>query len=126
MKVIFVGIHDKPGNELSYVSHRCRKLIDRIIDQLKFSCVKTNLYDCVGMPKGKLHKLYLAKKWHSVVDVNPVDVVVLLGKEVQEWFHKSDYFETINVAHPASVMGKVAEAKYVEHVVEQIKIEALA
>jgi hypothetical protein len=45
MRVIFVGMHNKPGMEPLDSRTKSGKLIDRIINELPIDCIKTNLYD---------------------------------------------------------------------------------
>jgi hypothetical protein len=51
MKVIFVGVHNKPHLKPLDSSTRSGKTIDGIIEQLPgIKCVKTNLFDVDYMP----------------------------------------------------------------------------
>lgn len=119
MRVIFVGIHQKPYKQPLDSSTKTGKIIDEVIGKLKTNVVvrKTNLYDQDHMPDTIYEKIHLAKEWHDKNQVELFDVVVLLGKEVQEnYLQYGEY--TICVNHPASIY--TGKNKYIQNLAESI------
>lgn len=59
-KIVFIGIHNKPGKSPFCSTTRTGKIVDEIIEKLKeigkFSFEKTNLYPVDYMPEGEERK----------------------------------------------------------------------
>lgn len=120
MKVIFIGVHNKPGLEPLCSSTKSGKLIDRVIAQLICNTLKTNLYDVNYLPVGKDVKETYASDWLYRIVPNRNDIVILLGAEVQKYYRH--YRGKILIfAHPASIWSNAAKERYVKKMVKEIK-----
>lgn len=121
MKVIFVGIHNKEGyTPLSFLT-KSGKLINKIGYVLFKNYIyikKTNLYDVNYFPQD-FEKFNLAQNWIDRIEPNFCDIIVLLGKEVQNNFQNNG-FTIINLSHPASIWSKKNQDKYIENAVSKI------
>jgi hypothetical protein len=125
MKIIFVGLHHKPGKEALCSSTKTGKLIDRIIEEGGFkSWQKTNLYPTEYLPKNEEADWH-AWQWWVRLKPNEADVIVMLGAEVQKGFknsvHPLVWPKILKVAHPASKRSHEAMNAYVSEVVEKIR-----
>ena len=123
MKIIFVGIHNKKGLMPLCSSTKSGKLIDRIIKvfrQAGIQTMKTNLYDACTMPFD-IDKRQHTIEWYCRADPQYDDVIILLGKEVQENFNNIAGFQkTINLQHPASIWSNKNQSKYVSNAIIEI------
>lgn len=117
MKIIFVGVHNKPGMSPLSSKSRSGKLIDKIIELLPgMECVKTNLYDVEHFPtKGEKHLLRI--DFLTRVDYCTHDVVVLLGAIVHRECPLMTVKQTIKIAHPSGQWSHEAQAGYVKNAV---------
>ena len=121
MKIIFVGMHNKPMKMALCSSTKSGKLVNRIIEALKpFKCQKTNLYDVDYLPIRNDEKFDLAMDWHERVRPEFGDVIVLLGAEVHENYNKDLYDNTVKLAHPSSKRSHVEMNEYVMDAVDKI------
>jgi len=116
MKVIFVGIHNKPGFKPLDSSTKSGKLIDGIITSLPDSvvCIKTNFYDRCHLPEPSK---YDNKLWAERVGFNEDDLVIRLGQEVQKRMSGSGC-RSIDLVHPGRIGYK---EKYISESVELIR-----
>jgi hypothetical protein len=124
MRIIFVGLHNKPGKIALCSSTKSGKLIDRIIKNFGTECVKTNLYDVDYFPVDKAEQFNLAMDWWERVNPNEEDVIVLLGNATHKGF-KCPFLPqfrptVIKIAHPASKFSHDAMNEYVNSAVELI------
>jgi hypothetical protein len=125
MKVIFVGVHNKPGKMPLCSSTKSGKLIDRIIEGVKpIECLKTNLYDVEYYPANQ-DKAKYALDWVDRIDVEIDDIIILLGAEVYNDFYKYLYRGIIKAAHPASKRSHAEMDKYVIDTIAKIKVESI-
>ena len=123
MRIIFVGIHNKPFLKPLDSSTKTGKLIDRIIKKLPadFEIVKSNIIDNDGpVPPNQI--LDYANEWYWNIEPQDNDVIVLLGVDVQK-IHKNlrQVGNLIKVAHPAYKKSHIAMNEYVEDVACKIK-----
>ena len=122
MRIIFVGMHNKEGLTPLDSKSKSGKLIDRIINEFpSYDCIKTNLYDDYGMP-AKRDKQNLSLEWWQKLNPLKVDILVLLGKEVQRNMYY--YFSReVHLKHPGARCLRSHESmnEYVEKAVESIK-----
>jgi len=123
MRIIFVGIHNKPMKRPLDSSTKSGILIDRCIRALRpKECVKTNFFDIDYLPKLNddiIHKSYL--EWNNRVDVYSEDVVVLLGAITHKcWENYSPPYKIIKVGHPSSVWSIEKKIWYVNNIVEKV------
>jgi hypothetical protein len=115
-KIIFVGLHNKPGMRPLDVKTKSGKLIDRIVAPLTHRCIPvrlTNLFDVDYMPKDEeMDKLIL--EWVERIELTKNDTVVLLGQTVHDNFPKLPLVKIIKIAHPASKRSHEEMDEYVE------------
>lgn len=120
MRIIFVGIHNKPNLQPLYSSTKTGKLVNRIIDKLpnNFEIKKTNLFNVDYFPNQE-DIIDLAYEWYWENLPTDEDIIVLLGSVT----HKEFRFELKNlvkIAHPASKRSHEEMDKYVLNSVEKI------
>lgn len=97
MKVIFVGIHNKPGMTPLDSQTRSGKVIDRVIAQLPgVECLKSNFIDLDHYPDDAHDVVKYFLQWEKRVDYKKEDLVVALGDKVQ------DFFRQVEVVHMAT------------------------
>lgn len=120
MKVIFVGMHNKPNKQPLDSSTMTGKVIDRIIEKIPATCIKTNLCDIDYFPKDWLVINDEYGKWIEKHKPQSNDVIILLGRWVQDNFF---YKETniIKLTHPAGIFGTKNKDEYVSGAVAKIK-----
>ena len=85
MKIIFVGMHNKPGVMPLCTSTKSGKLIRKIYNELpkEIGILKTNLYNIDYYPI-QLEKYNLALDWHHRINLEFDDIIILLGAEVHK------------------------------------------
>lgn len=123
MKVIFVGIHNKPNKSPLCSTTRSGKIIDRIIEKLPdIECIKTNLYDVDYMPKESDKKL-LVQQWAERVHIDSGDLIVILGNEVYDHYHNPNpyNYHMIKACHPSSLFGNAEIKEYIDLLCLQIR-----
>jgi hypothetical protein len=104
-RIIFVGIHNKPGLPPLCSTTRSGKVIDACIKELKprYRSFKSNLFDTDYYPVHGMEHVGLYTKWRERVGYNPViDIVVLLGAKVQSEWRFSGIKNTIPMRHSSS------------------------
>lgn len=118
MKVIFVGMHNKPGMEPLDSKTKSGKLIDRVIEGLPdVECVKTNLYDSFHWPENfEDGDLML---WWIRVNADPKDIIVTLGESIHRRFKK---LITIKLGHPSAIWSNDAKVEYVKRAIDKINL----
>lgn len=122
-RVIFVGMHNKPGMKPLDSRTKSGKLIDRIGDRLRYKgmeVLKTNLYDVDYYPVTHEEKQILAFNWIERVSLFKEDIIVLLGAEVHNNFPPLPVVK-IKAAHPSSKRSHVEMDAYVIDVVGKIE-----
>lgn len=122
MKIIFVGLHNKPGTMPLCSSTKSGKMIDRIIKEGGFtSWQKTNLFDVEYLPQDKREQRDLAHEWFERVQPSDEDIAVLLGAFVHDHFVRLQGAKIIEVAHPASKRSHKEMNDYVSSTIQKIK-----
>jgi len=119
IKVFFVGMHNKPNMKPLDSKTVSGKIIDAVISQLNFNCVKTNLFEEDYLPTDFLEINNAGILWHEKYEPKETDIIVLLGA----WVHKNfwwDRFNIVKLPHPASCMGRVNKETYVKNAIEKI------
>lgn len=122
-RVIFVGLHNKPGMKPLDSKTKSGKLIDRIIDKCRrhgINILKTNLFDVDYMPLPQDYSLHCFE-WIERVQLFKGDIVVLLGATVHKQFPEVPMLQTIKIAHPASKYSHEEMNDYVEKTFKLIK-----
>lgn len=109
-RVIFVGMHNKPGLAPLCSSTKSGKLIDRIIKELpEYECLKSNLWNLNTWPK---YAYMFNYEWMERVDYKSGDIVVTLGECVRKSFLKSN-IEYIHIGHPSAVWSHKKQDDYI-------------
>lgn len=115
MRVILVGLHNKPGMKPLDSKTKSGKLIDKIITHIPegIEVIKTNLFNLNGIP----HKDYFYKsrdEWYNAYLPTSEDIIVLLGAMTHKNFiHNPQCKGLIKIAHPASMRSHEQMFKYV-------------
>ena len=114
-RVIFVGIHNKPGLPPLCSSTRTGKVIDQIAMNVSPECQRANLFPVNYLP----HDLEERERFIDQFEIDENAVYVGLGKIVCDALHRMDV-PLLAVHHPGHILriGKVQE--YVTHVVDRI------
>ena len=101
MKVIFVGMHNKPEMKPLDSKTKTGKVVDRIIAGLNgFECQKSNLFEMDYHPEEKKEIWAANLHWNEKYQPSSDDIIVLLGS----WVHKEFLLTNANiikVGHPA-------------------------
>jgi hypothetical protein len=121
MKVIFVGMHNKPDLVPLSPLTKTGKIINKIIAKLPgVEFLKTNLYDIDHYPMGD-DKSILATDWHYRIAPDHDDIIVLLGREVHINFKNNiSELTTIKIAHPSSKFSRDEIEEYIDGTVNKI------
>lgn len=125
MKIIFVGLHNKPNMQPLDSHTKTGKLLDRIIKELPrgIEIIKSNLFDVDYMPCSvDFIKLIYEWYWEYLPIEN--DIIVLLGAIV----HKEFIFDNgniVKIAHPASKRSHGAMDNYVVDSVKKLKCKLI-
>jgi hypothetical protein len=116
-RIIFVGIHNKPGMEPLDSRTKSGKIIDEVIKGLEgWECVKSNLFNTDGIPEGWL-KQFWTNDWMERIKPVPGDYFFLLGKIVHDNFPLCGR-RCIEVEHPAS--RHIKREQYIKSLIEKI------
>ncbi len=119
MKIIFVGLHNKPNKTPLDSSTRSGKLIDRIINEGGFDAGKTNLFDVDAMPIIDNDKARLLKIFQHRNRLNKSKLFILLGNDVNKYFPQH-FFRFISIYHPASRRSHQQMNDYVKDAIKKI------
>lgn len=124
-RIIFVGIHNKPGMEPLDSRTKSGKIIDEVIKRLEdFEHLKCNLFDLDETPNKEVYidwPTELARlqfDWLERVKLNQHDIVVLLGDAVNKYFPHELPIKTIYVPHPAS--RHIKREQYIQSLIDKI------
>jgi len=122
-RVIFVGVHNKPGKTPLDSSTLTGRTVDAIASLLpEFEIVKSNLHDMEYLPTDRLMTV---TSWRRRVKYKRDDIVVVLGRQVGWDFGRNHGSQIpipfIQMEHPAKVMSSVERARYIQNAVEVIK-----
>lgn len=111
MRVIFVGMNNKPGLAPLCSSTRSGKLIDRVIKELPpgTEVTKSNLWDLDHWPS--LYNCFNTE-WITRTQYYPGDIVVTLGESVRKAFVKSRIPFT-HIGHPSAVWSHERQDDYI-------------
>ena len=123
MRVIFVGLHNKPKMKPLDSKTKSGRLIDKIIDELPSEIVvqKSNLFNLNGIPN--IEFFYKSRdEWYNAFLPTSDDIIVLLGAMTQkEFIHNPQCRGLVKIAHPASKRSHEQMNDYVLKAVEKIK-----
>lgn len=121
VKIIFVGIHHKPGLPALCSSTKSGKLIDRVIaaELDGLHPIKSNLYELDHIPADRVinFRHYIAE-WKKRVRYNErIDLVVGLGVEVCRDLNRANV-NFVRARHPSARWSQRNQDKYVTEVVD--------
>jgi len=124
MRIIFVGLHNKPYMAPLDSGTKTGKLVDRIINELpkNIEIVKSNILNTDEMVSlNKIYK-YVYEWYWTYLPVND-DIIVLLGGMTQNIYKKNvrSVGNIIRVAHPASMRSHIRMNEYVDKTTIKIK-----
>lgn len=120
MRILFVGMHNKPGKQALDSSTMTGKVIDQIISQFPgHESLKVNLCETEYQPPEWMMDAFVTR-WKQKYNPSIDDVVVLLGKWVQKHL-KISGTHIVLLPHPAGVFGKKDE--YIAGCSGKIKVE---
>ena len=115
-RIIFVGVHYKPGMAAFDSRTKSGAVIDYVIDYLKqdYKCdyVKSNLIMGDGFPENYNPELE-AHQWAIREKYKAGDIIIALGFEVQKAFRLSGH-RFVYARHPSRVGDVKAYAKNIE------------
>jgi hypothetical protein len=122
MRIIFVGLHNKPDRMPLDILTKTGKLINRVIRELPkgIKIVKSNLFDVDEMPNPK-EEYDLMTDWGFEHQPTDDDIIVLLGAYTHKVFKFRELAKIIKVAHPASKRSHKEVDEYVMKVSNLIK-----
>lgn len=128
MRIIFIGIHNKPGMKPLDSKTKSGKNIDAIIANFPgIECIKTNLYSTEFMPAKHLQKQLVDEFFVRVKIEQHTDLAVLLGYNVIA--HLSNDlrlpFYSLCVGHPSLIFSKYTKEQYISEVTELIKKQSI-
>jgi hypothetical protein len=119
-RILFVGIHNKPGMVPLDSRTRSGKMIDRVIAGLQTECglfeadfIKTNLFDLPYFPSWSPERAMSVMNWSKRVGRTNEDIVILLGACVHEAFKHNKYPNLIRIGHPSGVWSKLKQEEYI-------------
>lgn len=120
MKVIFVGMFNKPNKQPLDSSTMTGKVIDMIIERIPANCIKTNLCDIDYFPKDKRLIWACNLEWNKRQEPTSDTVIVLLGGWVQRNFLFTEA-KIIKLMHPSHIFGTNNKNEYINDAVAKIK-----
>jgi len=117
-KIYFVGVHFKKSMKALDSRTISGKIIDRIIEWVKYPCEKINLFPTTYEPKGEEISPYVVD---FVKKSDENGIYVLLGKKVQEYLY-DEMPNSISVNHPsfANRNGRLAVDRYVKEIIARV------
>lgn len=129
-KIIFIGLSNKIDTEPLSSQTVSGALIDKIINNLEFSCIKTNLVNLAPInDTGKLRYPNEVEKDQGFSDLklllqnNSPYIAVCLGKNVADYLQgKIDNTNTLYIKHPVyiAVYRRKDSDLYVQNTVDMI------
>lgn len=118
-RIIFVGVHNKPGMEPLDSRTKSGKIIDEVIAGLPGrECVKSNLFNAEAVPKHRYDRIVGASFWNTRIEPTPNDIIILLGDTVQAWFNTGQRLKVVCVPHPAS--RHIKRKEYIQDLINKI------
>lgn len=119
-RIIFVGVHNKPGFAPLDSRSKSGKMIDRVIAGLQTECglfeaefVKTNLFDLPGFPSWSPERGVSVMNWSKRAGRTDDDIVILLGACVHDAFKHCKYPNLVRIGHPSGVWSKLKQEEYI-------------
>lgn len=130
IRIIFVGVHNKPDMEPLDSRTRTGKLVDRVIQRVSevpnenHLFLKSNLFNIDYFPRERTaaHDFGWIDNWKDRVNWTDDDVVVTLGQIVNEVFRKAKV-RCVKTGHPSAVWSHDNQEKYIERVFFKIADE---
>lgn len=120
-RIIFVGIHNKPGMEPLDSRTKSGKIIDEVCESFLNKCpvMKTNIFNCEEMPHSDRRDV-LAVDWRERVNVRDGDIIVALGLIVKRYLPRVYLWgaKEIYAQHPAS--RHIKKEEYIKDLINKI------
>lgn len=120
MKVVFIGVHNKPRKPPLCSTTLSGSTIDAVIAQLNAECVKVNLYSTEYIPKGS-EQIMLIIEFLRTAPIEKEDIAVLLGYIVQYTLAPRLQCKLIRAAHPSLQYSKVSRPEYIQKLTTTIQ-----
>ena len=121
MKVILVGVHNKPDTNPLCRFTKTGKLLQKVIDQLpKIEFEKTNLFNIDHFPNSQNDIGMLARDWWYRINLEPDDLIILLGAITHKHFNYQRGWKYLKFGHPSGVWSKEKQIEYVHKMVKAI------
>lgn len=121
MRVIFVGLHNKPDRMPLDILTKTGKLVYKIIRELPkgTEIVKSNLFDVDEMPNPR-DEYNLMTDWGFEYQPTDQDIIVLLGNYTHKAFKFKELANIIKVAYPSSKRSRQDIDEYISKTSEKI------
>lgn len=132
MKIIFTGIHNKPGMLPLDGRTHTGQIVDKIIAAIAHNAtwahvfnvalIKSNVYDAeIIVSEDATTTL---TNWKQRTRYRPGDVVIALGFRVQKFFSQFEEISpVVKLVHPGAIFGNENRKKYITESVRKIEIE---
>lgn len=123
MRIIFVGIHNKPGKSPLDSTTRTGKIVDIIIHESglpRGMFLKTNLCNVETMPSSPDDMAFHMRNFTQRIKPKTGDVFVLLGTLVGSSFRQPLGTHVVKVHHPSSFIGTRNRDEYIQSVLLKI------
>lgn len=114
MRVIFVGVHNKPGFEPLDPRSKTGKLVDLCCDGIPspVEIIKTNCFPGHEIPI-KYDRAEILEAWRQRSTYDQLtDVVICLGRNVQQVFGESA-IEFVPVVHPGRIFSATKKRNWI-------------
>lgn len=127
-RVIFVGVHNKPGKMPLDSSTLTGKTVDAIASGLEeFEIVKSNMHNLEYLPPIE-NRVFAISEWRKRVKYKRGNIVVALGAQVAWDFSRNHpstiRIDYISIDHPAKRMSADDRLRYIQESIEFIKRKA--
>lgn len=129
-RIIFVGLHNKPGMTPLDSKTKSGKLIDLVIAQAiknhNFECLKSNLWtDESDYCSNYLYTVRSIVAWSSRVEYQKSDIIIGLGAKINSAFQKNRLHTNLptcflGITHPSRIFSKVSQELYINNVLTEL------
>jgi hypothetical protein len=128
MRIIFVGIHNKPGMDPLDSKTKTGRTVDRIITRVKhfhgeLNFIKCNLFDIDYLPDSHRFMNTMSQEWLQRLKPTPEDITVTLGKIVADYIPRGVSRAVIELQHPGRIMVTEKLVRYIHESAEKINAE---
>ena len=125
MKVIFVGVHNKPDTNPLCKFTKTGRLLQKVINQMPdIEFVKTNLFNIDHFPNQENDIGMLARDWWYRIPLEPDDLIILLGAITHKHFDYRQGWKVLKFGHPSGVWSNEKQKIYIVKIVKAITLKA--